>query len=253
MIKFENISKKFGKLQVLNEIDTTFKMGQSIAIVGPNGSGKTTLIKILLGMVLPDKGNLFFNNLNTHNTHNYRGQIGYMPQISLYPPNLKIRQLVKMMTDIRMAEGWNGTIDNELFEAFELKEIENKPVGTLSGGSRQKVGATLAFRFDPSVLVLDEPTAGLDPVAAEILKEKIQKERAKGKLILITSHIVADLDELTDHMLYMQDTRIQFFKKIEELKDQFGGEKLNKIIAHLMKKKVPESNKVNLEKIILPQ
>ncbi|MCP9770652.1 ABC transporter ATP-binding protein [Lacihabitans sp. LS3-19] len=249
MIRFENIYKKFGKLEVLNDISIRFDIGQSIAIVGPNGSGKTTLIKILLGMVLPDKGKLFFEDKNIFQTHAYRGNIGYMPQISRYPPNLKIRQLIEMMTEIRKSEGWNGDIDEDLYEAFELDKIKNKPMGTLSGGTSQKVGAALAFRFNPKVLILDEPTAGLDPIAAEILKDKIQKERAKGKLVIITSHIVSDLEELTDYMLYMQETRVHFFKKIDDLKDQYGGEKLGKIIAFLMKKKAYNTLETILSKV----
>ncbi len=237
MIRFENIYKKFGNQVVLHDICIDFEMGQSIAIVGPNSSGKTTLIKILLGMVIPDKGNLFFDDILIANNHKYRGKIGYMPQISQYPPNLKIYQLIEMMTDIRKNAGWKGTPDNELIKAFDIETFQNKTMSTLSGGTRQKVGAALAFRFDPSVLILDEPTAGLDPASCEILKDKIQKEREKGKLILITSHIMADLEELTDHVLYIQDSQIQFFEKTEALRDKYQEGKLGKIIACLMKKK----------------
>ncbi len=237
MIQFENISKSFGKLQVLKEISVSFEQGQSVAILGPNGSGKTTLIKTLLGMVVPDSGTIYFEQKSIKNAFLYRNEIGYMPQIGHYPPNLKISQLIDMMIDIRGSKENNLELDEELIEAFKLKTIDNKPLGTLSGGTTQKVSAALAFLFNPKVLILDEPTAGLDPLSSEILKAKIQKEKQNGKLILITSHIMSDLEELASHIMYLQDGKLQFFKELELLKIEFGEERLNKIIAMVMQKK----------------
>ncbi|MCU0326691.1 MAG: ABC transporter ATP-binding protein [Spirosomaceae bacterium] len=237
MILFDNINKSFGKLRVLQNINVCFEKGQSVAIVGPNGSGKTTLIKSLLGMVVPDSGKIYVDAQDTKQDFAYRSKIGYMPQIGHYPPNLKIRQLFEMMIDIRLGKNHTAKLDEEIIEAFALKDIYEKPLGTLSGGTKQKVSAALAFLFDPQILILDEPTAGLDPLASEILKEKILKESRKGKLIIITSHILSDLEELASHILYIQDGQIQFFKELEDLKAEIGETKLNKIIALLMQKK----------------
>lgn len=240
MIEINNISKSFGKLKVLKNINIRFDAGQSVAIIGPNGSGKTTLIKILLGMVIPESGEIFFENKSIKNAFAYRSQIGYMPQIGHYPPNLKISQLIDMMVDIRNAKSETANLDTEIIDFFGLKTMYDKPLGTLSGGTKQKVSAALAFLFNPKVLILDEPTAGLDPLSCEILKEKIQKERRNGKLILITSHIMADLEELASHILYLQDGEMQFFKEFENLKMEVGEERLNKIIAALMQKQIQE-------------
>ncbi len=237
MIQFENINKSFGKLQVLKDISVSFEQGQSVAILGPNGSGKTTLIKTLLGMVVPDSGSIFFERQSIKNAFLYRNQIGYMPQIGHYPPNLKIRQLIDMMIDIRNSKENNIELDEELIDEFKLKTVESKPLGTLSGGTTQKVSAALAFLFNPKVLILDEPTAGLDPLSSEILKAKILKEKQNGKLILITSHIMSDLEELASHIMYLQDGKLQFFKELELLKIEFCEERLNKIIALIMQKK----------------
>jgi Cu-processing system ATP-binding protein len=125
--------------------------------------------------------------------------------------------------------------DKSLIEQFELKKIFEKPMRTLSGGTRQKVSAAIAFLFDPAILILDEPTAGLDPLAAEILKEKILVEKKKNKLILITSHILSDLDELTTHIMYMQEGKMQFLKDIETLQEDTGELRLGKAIARIMK------------------
>jgi Cu-processing system ATP-binding protein len=235
MIKFENINKSFGKLEVLQNISLNLDMGHSVAILGPNGSGKTTLIKSLLGMVIPDSGKIIFDGNNIKNEFAYRNEIGYMPQIGNYPLNLKIAQLIDMMKDIRKGKKEGIIIDEEIIELFKLKEMYQKPLGTLSGGTKQKVSAALAFLFDPKVLILDEPTAGLDPLASELLKGKILEEKRKGKLIIITSHIMADLEELSTHVVYMQEGKLKIFKELEDLKVEYGEERLGKIIALLMK------------------
>jgi len=113
---------------------------------------------------------------------------------------------------------------------------------TLSGGTRQKVSAAIAFLFNPPVLILDEPTAGLDPLSSEMLKEKILREKKKGKLILITSHILSDLDELTTHVMYLQEGKMQFLKNIETLREDTGEIKLGKAIARIMKGEDPTGN-----------
>src|SRR6188474_2235230 len=175
MIRVEHITKKFRKLLALNDINAQFEKGQVISLIGPNGSGKTTLIKSILGMVKPDGGQIFFNNEPINGDPSYRSQIGYMPQIGRYPDNMKVGQLFKMLKNIRNVSG--DKLDEELIDKFGLKQIFDKPMRTLSGGTRQKVSAALAFLFNPGILILDEPTAGLDPLASEILKEKIMEEK----------------------------------------------------------------------------
>ena len=232
MIRIEHINKKFKKLLALNDINAQFEKGQVISLIGPNGSGKTTLIKSILGMVKPDGGKIFFNNEPINGDPSYRSQIGYMPQIGRYPDNMKVGQLFKMLRNIRNVPGDN--IDEELIEKFGIERIFDKPMRTLSGGTRQKVSAAVAFLFDPCVLILDEPTAGLDPLSSEILKEKILNEKSKNKLILITSHILSDLDELTTHIMYLQEGKMEFFKEIEQLREETGEIKLGKAIARIM-------------------
>jgi Cu-processing system ATP-binding protein len=232
MVKIENINKRFKKLQALADINAQFNKGQVISLIGPNGSGKTTLIKSILGLVKPDSGKIIFNGTPIDETVDYRKDIGYMPQIGRYPDNMKIGQLFSMIKNIRSAE---IQLDEELYYKFKLDTITDKSMRSLSGGTRQKVSAALAFLFDPDILILDEPTAGLDPLSSEILKEKIISEKEKGKLILITSHILSDLEELTTDVLYLQDGREVFFKPLGDLKQETGEEKLSKAIAAIMK------------------
>lgn len=234
MIIASNVSKKFGKLKALDNVSVTCNKGECIALIGPNGSGKTTLIKSILGMVVCDHGFITFNEKNILHDWQYRSNIGYMPQIGRYPENMSIGQILDMMKDIRGKS--NQTLDEDLVQQFKLNELLDKRMRTLSGGTRQKVSAALAFLFNPEVLILDEPTAGLDPVASEILKEKIIKEKTKGKLILITSHILSELDDLVTQVIYMQDGTLRFHKDIAALREDTGQEKLSKAIASVMLK-----------------
>lgn len=233
MIIATNVTKRFGRLTALNNVSATCNRGQSISLIGPNGSGKTTFIKCLLGMVVPDSGFITFNQQNISRDWKYREQIGYMPQIGRFPDNMTIAQVLSMMKDIRKKN--NRGLDEELIESFGLPEMMDKRMRTLSGGTRQKVSAVLAFLFNPDVLILDEPTAGLDPLASEILKDKIRKEKEKGKLIMITSHVLSDLDDIISEIIYMQEGQLVFHKTWEKLQQDTGETKLSRAIAHVMK------------------
>lgn len=235
MIIATNISKIFGKLKALDNVSLSCNKGESIALIGPNGSGKTTFIKCLLGMVMPDSGFITFNKNNIKHDWEYRSAIGYMPQTGRFPENMTIAQVMDMMKDIRRK--YSLHFDEELINNFELKKIMDKRMRTLSGGTRQKVSACLTFMFQPQVLILDEPTAGLDPLSTEILKQKILKEKANGKLILITSHVLSELDDIITEVVYMQDGKLRFHKSFDQLKADTGEERLSKAIANIMKHK----------------
>jgi Cu-processing system ATP-binding protein len=243
MIEIKNINKKFAKLNVLDDVNLSFKKGECIALIGPNGCGKTTLIKSILGMVLPDNGSMEFNGISVLGAYLYRENIGYMPQIGRYPDNMTIGQIIEMIKKIRNS---NEDLDEDLLKAFELEKMFDKKMRTLSGGTTQKVSAVLAFLFNPDVLILDEPTAGLDPLASEILKEKIIKEKEKGKLILITSHLLSELDDLITEIIFMQDGKVHFHKKVADLKTETNEDKISKAIASILKQKQPETRNAKL-------
>jgi Cu-processing system ATP-binding protein len=224
MIIANNVTKKYGKLIALDNVSVNCKKGECIILIGPNGSGKTTLIKCILGMAIADISKDWA----------YRAAIGYMPQIGKYPEHMTIGQVLTMMKDIRNTE---QPLDEDLIKSFKLDSLLDKRMGTLSGGTTQKVSAALAFLFNPAVLILDEPTAGLDPIASELLKEKILAEKDNGKLILVTSHILSDLDDLVTEVIYMQDGKLCFHQSIDKLREETGEEKLAKAIARVMLEK----------------
>jgi Cu-processing system ATP-binding protein len=241
MIEISDLSKRFGKLDVLKSISVDFGKGRSYALIGPNGSGKTTLIKCILGMVIPDKGKISVSGKEITTDGLHRDQIGYMPQIGRYPDQMKIGQIFDMIRDLR---GNKTAIDDDLIKEFKLDKIRDKRMHTLSGGTRQKVSASLAFLFDPAILILDEPTAGLDPIAAEVLKEKILSDSNRNKTVLITSHIMSDLDELSSHLVYIEEGKILVNDSIDLLKEETGEVKLGRAVATIMRRNMAEPVKV---------
>jgi Cu-processing system ATP-binding protein len=236
MIRITELTKSFGKFKALDNISLNLEKGQAISLLGPNGSGKTTLIKSILGLVIPEKGSITINGEEIRNSWAYRSQIGYMPQIGRYPDNMTIEQVINMIKEIRKDD---NVYDEDLIEGLGIRKVQNKTMRSLSGGTRQKVSACLAFLFSPDIFILDEPTAGLDPVSSELLKDKIIAERNKGKLILITSHVLSDLEDITSHIVYLQDGKLVFYKTVEELQDITGELKLNKVVVALMQKQSP--------------
>jgi Cu-processing system ATP-binding protein len=232
MIEVNNVCKRFGKLEALRDVSASFEKGKSYAIIGPNGSGKTTLIKSILGMVLPDTGSIHVDGKSIRGQWSYRRQIGYMPQIGRYPDNMTIGQLFRMIRDLR-PDASNS--DSELIHSLRLEELYHKRMHTLSGGTRQKVSAAISFLFNPAILILDEPTAGLDPISVEILKEKILREKGRGRVFLITSHILSDLDELSTDVVYIEDGLIRYTNTMSDLKKETGEDKLGRAIAGMMR------------------
>lgn len=231
-IQIEGVRKKFGKLQVLKGVDAVFQPGQVVAVVGPNASGKTTLIKCILGNVFPDEGRILVDGHDISHDFHYKSRIGYMPQIGRYPDNMTIGQLFSMMKDIRT--DFKGTYDESLLEQFRLQDLSGKPMRTLSGGTRQKVSAALAFLFNPPVLILDEPTAGLDPAASEVLKDKIITSARSGKLVIVTSHLMSEVDEIANGILFMMEGVVKFHKTPSEIKRMTGEERLGKALSTLI-------------------
>lgn len=237
MIEIKNLTKKFNKFTALNQVNIRFNDGHSVALIGPNGCGKTTLIKCILGLNVVEDGDILVNNESVKEHYLYRKNIGYMPQIGRYPENMTIAQTIQMIKDTRKVS--ESELDTELLEAFELKSIFDKKMRTLSGGTTQKVSAVLAFLFNPGIIILDEPTAGLDPLASEILKNKIIKEKNKGKLIIITSHLLSELDDILSEIVFMNEGKVIVHQSVEELMTERKTEKISESIISILKEMKP--------------
>lgn len=231
MITIRNIRKQFGKQTVLDAVDLDITPGKVTAVLGPNGAGKTTLIKCMLGLVKPDAGEIRIEGQPVNGAGEYRTRIGYMPQYARYPENLTAVEILNMIRDIR---GFPENEDRSLMDAFHLTEEWGKPFKTLSGGNRQKISAVLAWLFRPKVLFLDEPTAGLDPRSSAILKDAILQAKYDGRTILLTSHILSEVQELADHVVYLMDGRIRLDEPMADILRTSGGLTLERAIAGRM-------------------
>ncbi|MGC1204312.1 MAG: ABC transporter ATP-binding protein [Flavobacteriaceae bacterium] len=230
MVSIQNLYKKFGKNVVLSGVDLTIKDGGIFAVLGPNGSGKTTLIKSILGMVIPNKGTISVLGEDIKKSSDYRYKIDYLPQIANFPSNLKVKELVTMIKDLR----GKTTNDEYLISLFKLEPFLDKKLGNLSGGTKQKVNIVLAFMFDSPLIILDEPTSGLDPISLIRLKELIQTEKAKGKTILITSHIMSFVEEISDEIVFLLEGQIYFKGTISELKTKTKQPDFEHAIASIL-------------------
>jgi len=231
MVEFKDIHKRFDKNDVLTGINLSIQKGKTTAILGPNGSGKTTLIKILLGMSHANKGEIFVDESNIKNNWSYRKYIDYLPQIANFPGNIKVKEIIAMIKDLRS----QPTRDEELIEYFELTPYLNIKLSHLSGGYKQKVNLVLSLMFDSPFIILDEPTSGLDPVSLIKLKDLLKKEQANGKTILITSHIMSFVEEISDHISFILDGKVYFDGSIKELKSTTEETNFEYAIANLLK------------------
>lgn len=231
MIEIKELKKSFGDLPVLKGMNLTIPSGQATGIVGPNGAGKTTLIKTILGLVKPDSGSIRINETLLNGNWNYRKDIGYMPQVARYPENMKVHELFSFIKGLRDQE---PVCEKELIEQFALESELNKPLRTLSGGNRQKVGATLSMMFNPDILFFDEPTAGLDPRSSHKFKERVKEEKKNGKTVIITSHIMSELEQLVDHVIFILDGNIRYYGTMKALLEESREDRLEAAIARMM-------------------
>jgi len=231
MVETHGLHKSFGRLRVLDGIDMRVVRNRVTAVVGPNAAGKTTLIKTILGLIRADDGTILVDGKAIEGDDAYRSRIGYMPQIARFPDNLNATDLFDMLKDLR---GATARVDDRLIEAFGLSGEASKPLRTLSGGTRQKVNAVMAFLFDPDLLILDEPTAGLDPVASGILKARIAEDRDGGKTFILTSHIMSELEELADDVIFLNEGRVAFAGPVDDIKTLTRQTNLERAIAAMM-------------------
>ncbi|MDQ7816358.1 MAG: ABC transporter ATP-binding protein [Melioribacteraceae bacterium] len=231
MIEIRDLSKKFGFIDALNNISLNIRKGTITYLVGPNASGKSTLIKSILGLVKPTSGLITIDKEVLNGNYLYRAKIGYMPQVANFPENLTVKEILNMIKSLR-----DGiiTYDEELISQFKLEKEFDKRLKNLSGGTKQKVNAVIAFLFCSEILILDEPTAGLDPVSSSILKDKIIGENKKGKTVIFTSHILSELEELAEDVIFLLEGEIRFTGTINNLISSTNKHNLERAIASIM-------------------
>ncbi|HET7630800.1 MAG TPA: ABC transporter ATP-binding protein [Gemmatimonadaceae bacterium] len=232
MIEARDVTKRFGARQVLRGVNFAAGRGHVTALLGPNGAGKTTFLKMLLGLTRPTTGTLLFDGHPITDDPAYRARVGYMAQLPRFPDRLTGRELISTLRHLR---GPRARVDDSLLTAFGLEPHLNQPLSTLSGGTRQKLNALLAFLFRPELLVLDEPTAGLDPVSSGLLKDRILELRG-STTCLVTSHVLSELEELADDVVLLLDGRVRFSGRADDLKRETHQATIARAVAALMRR-----------------
>lgn len=234
-VRVEGVRKRFGRVEVLRGVDFTVRAGRVTALVGPNAAGKSTLIKAIIGLVKirPGDGRVLLDGAPINGDVRYRERIGYMPQAARFPDQLNAREVLALVQGLRAPD---TPVDLELVERFQLEPLLDQPIRTLSGGTRQKLNAGVAFLFRPSLVILDEPTAGLDPIASGIFKAKVQAAPAAGTTVLLTSHILSEIEELAEDIVFLIDGRVVFQGPIPSLLEQAGAARLERAVATLMER-----------------
>ena len=224
MIDIDNVKKAYGDAVVLKDIDLHITAPAVFALVGPNGSGKSTLLKMILGLVIPDSGQVRFNGVEVNDENKaMKKHIGYMPQVPSFPRNLRVREIVDFL------DGLNGGAPvhhDKLMKDLEISVFYDRYFGDLSGGMKQKVNILQCFRSDKSLYILDEPTVSLDPHMAYYLKNLVKERSKTGQSFVFTSHIMHEVEDMADEMALLVEGKIRLAKKLSELKSEFGDRSL---------------------------
>lgn len=231
-VEVRGLVKRYGRRTVLNRVEVGVGRGRIVAILGPNAAGKSTLIKVILGLVKPDAGEVTVDGIAVNGDPGYRSRIGYMPQAARFPENLTPRKVMTMLRDLRGSEAYP---DTTLLGQLAIGGDFDRPVRALSGGTRQKLNAAIAFLFRPSLLILDEPTAGLDPVASAVLKDHVLAAARAGATIMLASHVLSELEDLVDDVVFLLDGTVRFSGPLQQLRQETRETRLERAIATLMR------------------
>ncbi len=220
MIEAQGISKYYGPFVAVEDISFSIPEGQIVAFLGPNGAGKSTTMKILTGFLAASQGNALIGGRDIHKDRLEASRtLGYLPENGPLYLEMTPIELLEFFGEARGLEGseLKQRIDF-VREQYALEDVMEKPIGKLSKGYRQRVGLAQAMLHDPEVLIMDEPTAGLDPNQIRDFRQSIQ-ELGKKKTILISTHILQEVDAVADRVLFVHDGRLIYDGTPKDLKE----------------------------------
>ncbi|AWZ48610.1 multidrug ABC transporter ATP-binding protein [Clostridiaceae bacterium 14S0207] len=223
MLLINNLSKSFGDYSVLEDINLELKNGV-YGLLAPNGEGKTTLIKMLTTLIFPDKGEILYNGTNIISLdEEYRNVLGYLPQNFGYYKNYSPKQFLLYLAALKGIEEKNAKVKvEEVLKLVALENVINKKMRKFSGGMLQRVGIAQALLNDPKILILDEPTAGLDP-KERVRFRNILSELGRDRIIIISTHIVSDVEFIANEIIMIKNKKILYKDTVENICNTIKG------------------------------
>jgi ABC-2 type transport system ATP-binding protein len=222
----EGVNKSYGSIRALHGVDFQVRAGEVVALLGPNGAGKTTAVKLLLGLMQPDRGRARVFSGDPTNPEN-RMRTGAMLQVGRVPETLRVREHIDLFSTYYP----KPMASAEVLAAVGLEKLRDRKFGDLSGGQRQRVLFALSICGDPDLLFLDEPTVGLDVEARRMLWEEIRKMVARGKTVLLTTHYLQEADALADRVAVINQGEIIAQGTPAEIKAKTAGKRIRCITS----------------------
>lgn len=218
MIQVQNLTKTYGSIQALHDVSFSIEAGEIVGLLGPNGAGKTTTIKTLTGYLQPGGGDVRIDGLDVlTQPREVQAQIGYLPESAPLYPELSVQGYLKMMADLRdIPKADVVSCISDAVRAVNLDEHLARPIGELSKGFRQRVGLAQAILHRPQLLILDEPTVGLDPTQIVEIRSLIRR-LAENSTILFSTHILSEVEALCDRVIILINGQIKADAKLSDL------------------------------------
>jgi ABC-type multidrug transport system ATPase subunit len=216
VIRAQGLVKRYGAVLAVDHLSFAVSPGETFAIVGPNGAGKTTTLRLLLGLARPDQGTITVGarRLPPHDPE-ARADLGYVPQKVAFPRGRTVAEVLRFFADLR---GLDANAVGRAIERVGLGDFAARRATELSGGYTQRLSLAQALLADPSLLVLDEPTASLDPEATWEFRSLVERLRAEGKTILLCSHLLSEVERVADRVLILVDGRQAALERMDELR-----------------------------------
>jgi len=224
MIETKNLSKRYGDLAAVTDLNLTIQDGDIFGFIGPNGAGKTTTMRILVTLLEPTQGKAFINGLDvTRRGKDVRRLVGYMPDFMGVYDDLKVFEYLEFFAAaFGIERPKRKSIVDGVLELTDLQSKRSAAVDSLSRGMQQRLGLARVLIHDPKVLILDEPASGLDPRARIEIRELLRELKRMGKTIMISSHILSELEEICDHVGIIEHGRLIFSGTLEDIRPRLG-------------------------------
>ncbi len=230
LLQVRNITKRFGKLVAVDDLNLEVRAGEVIGLLGVNGAGKTTVMNMILGLTIPNEGNItvFGRDLQKHRIEILK-RTNFCTTYANLPSNLKVWQNLRVFAGLYGVKNPRDKID-ELLEMLGISHLRESITGRLSAGEGTRVNLAKALLNDPELLLLDEPTASLDPDIADKVRKLVRRlQQERSPAILYTSHNMRDIEEVCDRILFLHEGRILTEGTAEEIKHRFEGKDLDDV------------------------